>query len=753
MKKITRLSVATALLGAALALPGTVRAQRLSDFTVAQQNRIDSLKQDYIRKGVSTYWAEKRATMIVESESKAQLRSSTRLSSPVTGSIRVDRGSTPGSYSSHHNDTPEQLLKTVLLNNPAAASAISNVHFTGIWTANTRSLAYFEYEGNDFPIEKGLLLASGDVLGTSTTSSAEGPHQMNGGALNGGVNMMGDADLTPLLNPSQHVGDGSWISFDFKPYSSQVTFDFVFASEEYPRCSNTQFNDVFGFFITDLDNPGVKQNIAYFPDGATRVTINNSNWGNYTGTYTQAAYPAPLTGAYPAVAVHPEWHVPNYIGSPVMEYGGRTVKLTAKATGLSTSKTYRLELKIANVNDGLWGSGVFLANLDLGTPKVGVDQPYMGAWDSTWDKKGEDNLYCNCVQTLNLRFTPDPAERKVVFSYLGIASKENIVMANGQPFPDTITLAAGDSVISIPFQTLSVPLKDNGKEGAVLACIVGGGCDTLMNKATGNFFKFYSGISTNIEFEERTTMYAGKFKLNITGGSNDLYRSIDKGLHWELARDPLTGEERPFTSDQMDYFMESDRTVWLREPNACPEKQFYHFTKDSLPGTVLPNHPRLVLMPKVAGLVSSYTTGYHYVNSGSNLTFRVMPTGVNAGKVPVVETGRTSIPDSKGVRVVSNGDGTYTVTVYRVREAIDLRISFVNNPDNNVEADGTSIYADRGVLHLTSPVAGMVKVYNISGALVRTLKLSAGETVRMALPAGFYVVATENGNTHKVIVR
>ena len=47
----------------------------------------------------------------------------------------------------------------------------------------------------------------------------------------------------------------------------------------------------------------------------------------------------------------------------------------------------------------------------------------------------------------------------------------------------------------------------------------------------------------------------------------------------------------------------------------------------------------------------------------------------------------------------------------------------------------------------------MVKVYNISGALVRTLKLSAGETVRMALPAGFYVVATENGNTHKVIVR
>lgn len=134
------------------------------------------------------------------------------------------------------------------------------------------------------------------------------------------------------------------------------------------------------------------------------------------------------------------------------------------------------------------------------------------------------------------------------------------------------------------------------------------------------------------------------------------------------------------------------------------------------------------------------------------MMFRVMPTGVNAGKVPVVETGRKSIPDKQGVRVVSNGDGTYTVTIYRIREAIDLRISFAA-PNSNVEADGTSIYTERETLYVTSPTANTAKVYNVSGVLVRTLTLSAGETVRTALPAGFYVVALGNGNTHKVIVK
>ena len=552
------------------------------------------------------------------------------------------------------------------------------------------------------------------------------------------------------------------------PYTDKATFDFVFASEEYGNYSNQHsVNDAFGFFVSKVGVPGVT-NISKFPNDSA-VTISNSNWGynatetvlSYAGkpdtTGFAAAHATAIGSGFPLpggslIAVEPQWTWMNPIdGNGYMEYDGQTKVLTAVADHLVRGERYHLKLAICNKSDNALGSAVFLANLDLGTPEIGVDQPYMGAWNAIWDRYGADNLYSNCPQSMTLKFRPDPNDRKVALSYLGVASKENVRKADGTVLPDTLELAAGDSLISLSFMTLPIPLSDNGMEGGIMACIVGGGCDTVKAPG-GGLFKFFTGIRTKVEFIERAPAYAGVFKLNITGGSNYVFRSIDKGLHWELARDPLTGEERPFTADQMDYFKNSDRTVWLREPNACAQVQFFHFTKDSLAGPVLPNHPRQVIMPEVSGLVSSYAPGIHYVSSGSDLTFRVMPTGANAGKVPVVETGRKSIPDKQGVRVVSNGDGTYTVTIYRVREAIDLRISFAA-PNSNVEADGSSIYTERETLYVTSPTANTAKVYNVSGVLVRTLTLSAGETVRTALPAGFYVVALGNGNTHKVIVK
>ena len=768
-KKITRLCATVLLLSAGIAFPTVIQAQRVNTFTVEQQARIDSLKQGYIKKGIPADVAERRATSVVKAESQAKLRS--RLATPTPASIWVDRDpdNLANYHPVYHSYTPEQFVKKVLLKNPAAESAISNVTFRGhnwsgsSWLGDNRSLHYFENGktgSGQLGIERGLLLATGPAL------LAEGPNDGTGN-LNGGTLLGGDPDLGTIIPPAD-INSGSILEFDFVPYTDRATFDFVFASEEYGDFSNNPtYNDAFGFFVSKVGVPGTT-NIARFPNDST-VTISNSNWG-YRSDETSAYYAAhlPDTTGYAAahasappgqrmpnnspIAVDPQWHQPNPTdGGPYMEYDGQTVVLTAVARNLTRGERYHLKLAICNKGDGSYGSGVFLANLDLGTPDVRVDQPYMGAWDSRWDRYGEDNLYTDCAQSMTLKFRPDSNDRKVTLSYLGIASKENIRRADGSVLPDTVDLAAGDSVITIPFKVLSVPLQDNGKEGGIMACIVGGGCDTLQ-APSGGLFKFFTGIKTRVEFIERAPGYAGVFKLNITGGSNYVFRSIDKGIHWELARNPLTGEERPFTADQMDYFKQSDRTVWLREPNACAQVQFYHFTMDSLSGPVLPNHPRLVTMPEVSGLVSSYAPGIHYVNSGSDLTFRVMPTGANAGKVPVVETGRKSIPDKQGVRVVSNGDGTYTVTIYRVREAIDLRISFAA-PNSNVEADGTSIYTERETLYVTSPTANTAKVYNVSGVLVRTLTLSAGETVRTVLPAGFYVVALGNGNTHKVIVK
>ena len=542
------------MLSAGIAFPTVIQAQRVNTFTVEQQARIDALKQGYIKQGYSEAFATARATTIVQSEQRAQLRSSGRLATPYPGSILVDRDpDNPSNYHPvYHNYTPEQFVKKVLLKNPAAESAISNVTFRGhnwngsAWTGDDRSLTYFEGgqlgwpSRADFPngklgIERGLLLATGPAL------SAEGPNA-SGGGMSGGT-PIADADLNTICSA---VTSGSVLEFDFVPYTDKATFDFVFASEEYGNYSNQHsVNDAFGFFVSKVGVPGVT-NISKFPNDSA-VTISNSNWGynttetvlGYAGkpdtTGFAAAHATAIGSGFPLpagslIAVEPQWTWMNPIdGNGYMEYDGQTKVLTAVADHLVRGERYHLKLAICNKSDNALGSAVFLANLDLGTPEIGVDQPYMGAWNAIWDRYGADNLYSNCPQSMTLKFRPDPNDRKVALSYLGVASKENVRKADGTVLPDTLELAAGDSLISLSFMTLPIPLSDNGMEGGIMACIVGGGCDTVKAPG-GGLFKFFTGIRTKVEFIERAPAYAGVFKLNITGGSNYVFRSIDKGL-------------------------------------------------------------------------------------------------------------------------------------------------------------------------------------------------------------------------------
>ena len=135
----------------------------------------------------------------------------------------------------------------------------------------------FEVVGPMFPIEEGLLMTTKHV-GIATC----GP-----GTDGSGPGM--DSDLEQLLNGSGsgYINDVTIVEFDFVPQGDSVSFNYIFASQEYHTWVCSDYNDVFGFF---LSGPGISGsfsndaiNIATLPDGSP-VAINSVNNGSPSGS-------------------------------------------------------------------------------------------------------------------------------------------------------------------------------------------------------------------------------------------------------------------------------------------------------------------------------------------------------------------------------------------------------------------------------------------------------------------------------------
>jgi hypothetical protein len=230
----------------------------------------------------------------------------------------------------------EELVKDVLIG--GNCFDVTGVTFEG----NGGQIGTFSNGQTNIGFNTGLIMATGDI------SLAPGPNDQDGASAGYGVSTP-DSDLALLTNGA--LFDRAGIEFDFTPTQALLSFNFVFASEEYCEYVNSQFNDVFGFFISGPGIPGGSQNIALIPATMLPVAINNVNHLSYSGFYVnnQPASSNNLCGQNPAA------------GPAVNEvqYDGFTRKFTATAQ-VVPCETYRIKLKIADVGDGVWDSAVFL---------------------------------------------------------------------------------------------------------------------------------------------------------------------------------------------------------------------------------------------------------------------------------------------------------------------------------------------------------------------------------------------------------
>lgn len=185
-------------------------------------------------------------------------------------------------------------------------------------------------------IDRGILLTSGNAVG------AVGPNAYD--EYTGSNGLPGDAQLDGLI-PGYSTYDATSLEFRFTTTGGNLYFNYVFASEEYNEFSNTEFNDVFGFYLDG-------KNIALIPGTTIPVSINTVNNGSREE--------GPLPGDNPS---NPGYFINNDLqnGGPFfdIQYDGFTTVLAAQALNLSPGE-HSIRLAIADAGDDLYDSGVFI---------------------------------------------------------------------------------------------------------------------------------------------------------------------------------------------------------------------------------------------------------------------------------------------------------------------------------------------------------------------------------------------------------
>ena len=249
----------------------------------------------------------------------------------------------------------EELVTEVLIDSECN-QAFNVTSSTGIDFGSTNGIGYFEANGSSWPFENGLIMTSGDV------ANAAGPE--SGVLVDGTYAWPGDGDLEAFI-PGLNTGDtnnASIIEFEFVPVSNSMSFDFIFAAEEYGTFQCT-FTDAFAFLLTD--SSGNTTNLAIVPGTDDPVSVLTVRDDQYNGS---------------CESVNAEWFA-NYYGpgglppltSPT-NFIGHTEVMTATATVIP-NEVYTIKLVVADDGDTIYDSAVFIdgGSFDIGQLDLGED--------------------------------------------------------------------------------------------------------------------------------------------------------------------------------------------------------------------------------------------------------------------------------------------------------------------------------------------------------------------------------------------
>ena len=250
-------------------------------------------------------------------------------------------------------NTPVYLVDNVLLGGGVIAS---NHTYQG----EPSQIGWFNAANTNLGINNGIVMCTGDIYALDP---------VNGSTFPAMPNTVADPDLLPVANSVpgmigqsfsvSSINDVAILEFDFIPTSDSMEFRYAFGSQEYFAYENTQYNDVFGFF---LSGPGIA---GPWSNGAINLAVvPNTN------------PPLPITISSvcndPPDVMNPQYFVSNQNGLGVIaDADGFTTVLTARAL-VQCGETYHIKLAIADGSDQGLSSYVWLEAGSFDSPPLSV---------------------------------------------------------------------------------------------------------------------------------------------------------------------------------------------------------------------------------------------------------------------------------------------------------------------------------------------------------------------------------------------
>ena len=267
--------------------------------------------------------------------------------------------------------TNTELVEDILVNSTCAG--VRNILWSTGGAANQNGIAFFEHNFSGFPIRNGVILSTGNAM------NAAGPNDDESSSDNIGTPSDADLEAAMLAAGSPVVSqDVTWLSFDFVPQASFLSFEFLFASEEYNGTFECSFSDAFAFILTDSVT-GTVTNLAIVPGTTSPIQV------------TTVRDPPASAGCN---AVNPTFFgqynllnntfggVPS-VGSPAatspIQFNGQTGIFRAESSVI-TGRNYNIKLVIGDADDSQFDSAVFIAggSFDVGAD-LGLDRTLVGS--------------------------------------------------------------------------------------------------------------------------------------------------------------------------------------------------------------------------------------------------------------------------------------------------------------------------------------------------------------------------------------